>query len=114
MYVLKRIKCLRDIYSNLDEKIFTKDRIYFLFGTDYLMSIYCDDGSLTKVDNDWVEDNFISYYEKEELKSLIANFLNDLKFFGEINKGAYDRILNFSMELVDNMYKLRESENSKK
>lgn len=52
--------------------------------------------------------------EKEKIKSKMADFLNGLNCCGDISIGAYDKIFDFSMELLDSMYDLgrKESKNN--
>lgn len=51
--------------------------------------------------------------EKEKIKSKMADFLNGLNCCGDINISTYDKIFDFSMELLDSMYELGKSETKK-
>lgn len=44
--------------------------------------------------------------EKEKLKSKMSDFLNGLNCCGDITISTYDKIFDFSMKLLDDMYEL--------
>lgn len=50
---------------------------------------------------------------KEKIKSEYADFLNALNCCGEINYSTYDKLFDIGMELLDEMYLLKEREGSK-
>lgn len=50
---------------------------------------------------------------KEKLKSEMADFLGGLNSCGEISYSSYSEIFDYSMDLLDKMYELGKSENSK-
>lgn len=50
---------------------------------------------------------------KEKLKSEMADFLAGLNSCGEISYSSYSEIFDFSMELLDKMYELGKSYNSR-
>ncbi len=47
---------------------------------------------------------------KEKLKSEMADFLNGLNSTGNIDYGVYSELFDFSMNLLDKMYELGNSE----
>jgi len=51
---------------------------------------------------------------KEKLKSEMADFLNGLNSVGEISYSTYCSIFDFSMNLLDKMYDLENSEEEEK
>lgn len=48
---------------------------------------------------------------KEKLKAEMADFLNGLNCCGDISYTTYSEIFDFSMDLLDKMYILGQSEN---
>lgn len=49
---------------------------------------------------------------KEKLKSEMADFLSGLNSVGMIDYGTYDKIFDFSMDLLEKMYELGETKGS--
>lgn len=48
--------------------------------------------------------------EKEKIKSEMADFLNGLNSVGEISYSTYSELYDFSIKLLDDMYKLAKNE----
>lgn len=72
---------------------------------------YCEGkGGAFKLGNWGISENA---NEKEKLKSKMADFLNGLNCCGDIDISTYDKIFDFSMDLLDEAYELGKSENSK-